>query len=369
MCALRTIAISNQKGGCGKTTTAINFASVLALLQKKVLLIDLDPQGHSTCGLGVTLKEEDPTLYELLSPREESKPEFTQTVKTLNPYLDLLPCHERLVSLEEELVPFYDREKRLKQLLGDLRSKGRLYDYAIIDCPPNLGLLTYNALEAAAEAIIPIEPSFFSLHGLAKISETLKTVNQRRLFPLQVNALLTIFDSRTRFAKDVYDEVKTYFQSKLFKTIIHDSVLLKEAASAGKSIVDYDSKSSAFKDYFNLAVEFLERQWEHKLPQENLGWSNIVKNKYGPRRVSGGILFQAFHKEARSIEIAGDFNQWIPEPLVRRDDKGLWQKVLAVEPGSYCYKLIVDGEWQMDPTQPAQRANVFGTYDSCMEIR
>ena len=365
---MQVIAIANQKGGCAKTTTSINLAATLALLKKKVLLIDLDPQGHSSCGLGIKIDGMVQTVYDVLSPRYKSTPNFRQIAKSVNEYFDVAPCHEVLAGLEDELSNYPDREKRLNHCLEDLELSHVDYDYVVLDCPPNLGILTANALEAADEIIIPIEPSFFALHGLAKISETINLVNRRRKYPLEVHALLTIFDSRTSFAKEVYEEVRAHFSERLFKTIIHESVALKESASAGVSIVDYDRESEAFKDYYNLAVELLEREWNRDLPEDDLGWNKVVGTYYGPRRVMGGVLFQAVSQNAREVEIAGDFNCWIPESLIRRDENGLWQKVIPVFPGRHRYKFIVDGEWQIDPYQPHTRENDFGSMDSYLEI-
>ncbi len=365
---MRVIAVANQKGGCGKTTSAINLSATLALLQKKILLIDMDPQGHSTCGFGFDARKLSYSLYDLLSPCEELRPPLESVIQTVNPFLDILPSYEILSALEEELVHAPEREKRLRQALKELFRKENSYDYILLDCPPNLGLLTFNALEASDEVIIPVEPSFFSLHGLAKISETIELANQQRENALNVHALLTIFDARTKFAKEVYDEVKLHFGENLFTSIIHESVILKEAASAGKSVVDYDQSSGAFQDYLNLAMEYLERDWNRKLPEEELGWMSAARQKYGPKRVPGGILFQAVFQDAKYVEIVGDFNHWIPELMVRRDTDGLWQKVVPLVPGTYRYKLIVDGEWQIDPYQPTQTANAFGTHDSLLEI-
>lgn len=367
---MRVIAVANQKGGCGKTTTSINFAAALTLLQKKVLLIDLDPQGHSTCGLGMEASQAKATLYDLLTPSRFSDLSFEDALCEIEPNFFLIPSYEVLASLEEELVNVKDREKMLKQALGRFRHGDKEFDCIILDCPPNLGLLTANALQAADEILIPVEPSFFSLHGLAKISETLAGVNRSREIPIEIHALLTIFDSRTRFAKEVYEEVKAHFQEKLFKTIIHESILLKEAAGAGQSIVQYDRDSSAFRDYFNLAVEYLERQWDRRLPAQKIGWQQIWHSRFGPRQVVGGILFQMQSKNARAVEIAGDFNNWVPEPLVLREpETGLWQKVVAITEGAFRYKFIVDGEWQVDPYLPVSQPNAFGTVDSYLELQ
>ncbi|HXV28609.1 MAG TPA: AAA family ATPase [bacterium] len=365
---MRVIAVANQKGGCGKTTTSINFAACLAHLQKKVLLVDLDPQGHSTCGLGIQAEKCLFTLYDLLKWGNEREFGLSKVLIEINSHLFVLPAYGILSSIEEELAHLPERHRRLGKILRLPEEQRAHFDFVIIDCPPNLGLLTFNALEACDQIMIPIEPSFFSLHGLAKISETLKKLNQRREKPIEIYALLTLFNSHTRFAKEVYEEVKSHFQSRLFKSIIHDSVILKEAASAGQSIVQYDPKSPAFHDYCNLAVEYLEKEWDRLLPEKKLGWKNVMHDRYGPRRVMGGTLFQFMNKNARGVEIAGDFNQWVPEPLAAKDREGAWQIVLPITSGVFRYKYIVDGEWQVDPYHPEQRQNQFGSFDSYLEL-
>lgn len=365
---MQVIAVANQKGGCGKTTTSIHFSACLAHLQKKVLLIDLDPQGHSTCGLGVQAEKLPHSLYDLLNPNTDFIPPFSQVVISLTPHLSLLPSYVILGAIEEELANMPNKEKKLKAMLQKAEQEGAAFDYVVIDCPPNLGILTYNALEVAQDVIIPIEPSFFSLHGLAKISETLRYLNKKREVPIHDHALLTLFDSRTCFAKEVYDEVKNHFQERLFNAIIHESVSFKEAASAGQSIVEYAPDSQAFKDYFNLAVEYLERDWGRRLPEQQLGWKNIMRYRYGPRPVIGGVLFQAFAKGAKSVELVGDFNNWIPEPMIHREESGLWQIIAPVSKKKCRYKFIVDGEWQVDPYQPFKVENHFGCFDSYLEV-
>ncbi len=365
---MRIIAIANQKGGCGKTTTSINFSACLNFLQKKVLVIDLDPQGHSTIGLGVKTQKGMATLYDLLSPLQSIAPPLDQVLRNLKPDFDLIPCNASLNALEEEFgfVPNY--HLKLRDLLTRIDEDRRPYDFVVLDCPPNLGVLTWNALHAADEVVVPVEPSFFSLHGLAKIAETLQIVNRSRETPLAVHALLTLFNSQVNFSHEIYDEVKAHFQSRLFTTIIHEHVSLKEAAATGQSIVQYAPQSPAFQDYLNLSVEYLERDWNRKLPEKELGWEQVFKNHFGPRQISDGILFQFSSKIASSVEIAGDFNHWVPEPLIRRDQDGLWQKVISVEFKTSRYKFIVDGEWQVDPGQPMQKENAYGGVDSYMEF-
>lgn len=365
---MRVIAIANQKGGCGKTTTSVNFSACLNFLQKKVLVIDLDPQGHSTIGFGIKTPKGTLTLYNLLSPLQFAVPALSEVIRNLNPDLDLIPCNASLNALEEEFGFMPNYHLKLRDLLMRIGQESRPYDFVVLDCPPNLGVLTWNALSAADEVLVPIEPSFFSLHGLAKISETLQIVGRSRETPLAVHALLTIFNSEVNFSQEIHDEVKAHFQERLFTTIIHEHVSLKEAAAAGQSIVQYAPQSTAFQDYLNLAVEYLERDWNRRLPARELGWEQVVKNHFGPRQMSDGVLFQFSSKTASSVEIAGDFNHWVPEPLLRRDPDGLWQKVIRVTLKNFRYKFIVDGEWQVDPHQPVQKENAYGGVDSYMEF-
>lgn len=365
---MRIVAIANQKGGCGKTTTSINFSAVLAELQKKILLIDLDPQGHSTCGLGVDTPQLKNTVYDLMASRGGPNFNVVDFIRSLNRNLFILPSDGFLYSIDEDLAGQPDKTQRLKKTIQWVGAAITDFDYAVIDCPPNLGVLTLNALEACDEVIIPIDPSFFSLHGLARMSETISRVNKGRAIPIQVYALLTLFDSRVALAREVYEDVKKHFDDSLFKTIIHECVALKEAASTGESIVQYDSESLGCKDFFNLGVEYLERQWEQVLPEKGLGWEQIIRRRFGPRQVCGGVLFQAPTKNARCIEIAGDFNNWVPEPMVFRSEFGLWQKIIPLSKGAFRYKFIVDGEWQMDPWQTAQKENAYGSYDSYVEV-
>lgn len=366
---MRIIAVANQKGGCGKTTSSINLAACLAHLKKRVLLVDLDPQGHCSCGLGIRPESLPYTLYDLMQIQSERTVTPEDVLYQVNDYLSLLPCTTSLSYLEEELAHIAEKEKRLSKKVLHPLSFTHQYDYVILDCPPNLGILTWNALMAAHEIIIPIEPSFFSLHGLAKISETLKQINQKRHKPLIDHALLTIFDSRTRFSKDIYTEVDQYFNHKLFRTIIHNSVIFREAACAGQHIAQYAPESQAFRDYMNLALEYLEREFESAFPVDELGWMNVVKTKYGPRRVIGGILFQCPAPGANEVEIAGDFNNWIPESLYRKEtNMTIWQKVIPLTEGEFRYKFIVDGEWQIDSCHPRLKENQHGTYDSYLKV-
>ena len=250
----KTIVIANQKGGVGKTTTAINLAACLGVLEKKVLLVDADPQANSTSGVGYDPREIKSGLYECLidnlSPRDA-------IVKTESPNLDLLPAHIDLVGAELELVNQQNREFILKGILEQVKSS---YDYIIIDCAPSLGIVTTNALTAANSIIIPIQCEYFALEGLGKLLNTIKIVQNRLNKELDIEGLLlTMYDTRLRLSNQVVEEVKTHFQEMVFNTIIQRNVRLSEAPSFGHTIIMHDANSKGAINYLNLAKELLEK--------------------------------------------------------------------------------------------------------------
>lgn len=250
----KIIVIANQKGGVGKTTTAINLAACLGVLEKKVLLVDADPQANSTSGVGYDPREIKSGLYECLidnlSPRDA-------IVKTESPNLDLLPAHIDLVGAELELVSQQNREFILKGILEQVKSS---YDYIIIDCAPSLGIVTTNALTAANSIIIPIQCEYFALEGLGKLLNTIKIVQNRLNKELDIEGLLlTMYDTRLRLSNQVVEEVKTHFQEMVFNTIIQRNVRLSEAPSFGQTIIMHDANSKGAINYLNLAKELLEK--------------------------------------------------------------------------------------------------------------
>lgn len=251
---LKVITIANQKGGVGKTTTAINLSAALAALDYKVLLIDADPQGNSTSGLGFELNNIKVTLYECLLDTVKAK-DIILNSELEN--LDLLPSNIDLVGAEIELLNTPNREKRLKMVIESLKNK---YDFIIIDCSPSLGLLTLNGLAAADSVIIPVQCEYFALEGLGKLLNTIKII-QKNLNPdLKIEGfLLTMYDSRLNLSNQVVEEVRKHFQHLVFDTIIQRNVKLSEAPSHGKSIIDYDIKSKGAANYMNLAREILQR--------------------------------------------------------------------------------------------------------------
>jgi len=251
----RIIAIANQKGGVGKTTTAINLSSCLAIAEKRVLLVDIDPQANASSGLGISLKEEDPSTYELLLEDMAIDDIITETNV---PFLDIIPSHIRLVGSEVELINSENREKRLKE---KLRKISHSYEYVFIDCPPSLGLLTINALTAADTVLMPIQCEYYALEGLSQLLNTIHLVQRNLNKSLAIEGvLLTMYDHRLNLSQQVAAEVRDYFKEKVYKTIIKRNVRLGEAPSFGKPIVMYDAVSSGTQNYISLAEEIINNE-------------------------------------------------------------------------------------------------------------
>ncbi|MDP2723481.1 MAG: AAA family ATPase [Bacteroidales bacterium] len=250
----KTIAVTNQKGGVGKTTTSINLAASLAVLEYRTLIVDADPQANATSGIGFDPKMVQASIYECIVDNLD----INQVIlPTKTPHLDLLPAHIDLVGAEIELINLPNRELMMKNVLDKIKDK---YDFIIIDCSPSLGLITVNALSAADSVIIPVQCEYFALEGLGKLLNTIKIVQGRLNQQLDIEGiLLTMFDSRLRLSKQVVDEVKTHFQKMVFDTIISRNTKLGEAPSFGDSIIMYDVQSTGAINYLNLAREILQK--------------------------------------------------------------------------------------------------------------
>jgi len=354
---MRIISIANQKGGCGKTTTAVNLAACLAAKGRHTLLIDLDPQGHATLALGVGHEGLEASMYEVLARQKR----LDDVVLGAGDHLDLAPAEVRLSAIEQELAGVEGREHRLIEALCSLGEDR--YRYVIVDCPPSVGLLTFNALVASSELIVPIEGSFFSLHGLGKLIETVEIVRDHTGNQIEVRALATIYDRRTRLAREVLEEVREHFGEHCFRTVIHQTVKLREAAGFGQSILDYRPNSLGTEDYMSLANEVLMH--EAKLDTEEV--FQLFSDVLMPQIEGDRVHFMYEGSDAGAVQIAGTFNDWRPEPCEKAD--GAWERRMTLPPGAYQYRFVVDGHWVSDPRNPAQVADAFGGHNSAFEVK
>lgn len=259
----KVIALANQKGGVGKTTSAINLAASLAVLEKKVLLIDADPQANATSGNGFDLRTIKTSIYECLVDEVDAKDIILNCEIS---GLDLIPSHIDLVGAEIEMLNLPNREKMLKSVIEKIRDQ---YDYILIDCSPSLGLITVNALTAADSVIIPVQCEYFALEGLGKLLNTIKIIQSRLNPQLAIEGfLLTMYDARLRLSNQVVDEVRKHFQQMVFDTIIQRNIKLSEAPSYGKPVVLYDASSTGTTNYLNLAKELIQKNETAAVKQE-----------------------------------------------------------------------------------------------------
>jgi len=263
---MRTIAIANQKGGCGKTTTAINLSSCLVLKGLKVLLIDCDPQSHATMGLDIHFDHEKST-YNIMTPRQTEHLGIGDIVVPVKDKFDIAPSDIRLSAIEQELAGVEGREKRLLQAIEPLKQG---YDYVVIDCPPSIGHLCFNALRACQEAIIPIDMSLFSLRGVAELTDIMILLENKCDHVIEARALVTMYDYRTRYSRHVLEKVKEQFGDRVFETVIRYNIRLRETVDHGLPVGDYDKHAIGHKDYEKLAEEVMSADMVTKAPHANV---------------------------------------------------------------------------------------------------
>ena len=260
---MRVIASANQKGGCGKTTTAINLSSSLSLKGKRVLLIDFDPQAHATMGLNITPSDLEKSIYDVITPKENEFLGIEDILVPIKDNFDLAPSSLILSAVEQELSGMDGREDRLLKAIQALKEP---YDYIVIDCPPSIGHLCFNALRACEEVIIPIDMSLFSLRGVAKLLEIIILLKDKVGHDVKSRALITMYDRRTRYSRIVLEKVKTEFGNDVFETVIRYNIRLRETADYGLPVGDYDKNAIGHKDYENLAEEVIRSEAARMYP-------------------------------------------------------------------------------------------------------
>lgn len=388
---MTVIAIANQKGGCGKTTTAINLAASLGEMQHRILLIDMDPQGHASLGLGRRC-EDVAGLYEVFTQDMELGEVILPNVAE---GVDLIPATISLAAVEHLLADLPKRERQLDMHLEPHMNK---YDYIIIDCPPALSLLAFNALRCAELVLVPIEMSLFSLDGIERLQETISLVAEKYQLDIPLAILPTMVDYRTRFTRNILHEIQNHFAEEILKVCIHYTVRLKEAAWHGKPITVYAPKTLGAADYQRLADEIVHRtatvQFSRDLAllEEHITRElqvRVIKHEEETPAISQAspaareTLDKGRHGDpelttvtlrfsdipTNDLKIAGDFNNWIPDHNVEtRMDHDVIVKTMRIKPGTYQYRLIIDGKWQEDPNNPNRISNLFGEINSLLKV-
>jgi chromosome partitioning protein len=404
---MRTIAIANQKGGCGKTTVSINLAACLAREGRRTLLVDMDPQGHCALGLAVPEEQIEVSIYDILmdGPTGE-RLDITRAVWQITANFDLAPSTKVLAAFEQVMQGRSDCNHRLAEALAGIDGK---YDFVIIDCPPHIGLLTQNALTAASEVIIPVDTGYFSLQGLSKQLETIETMRAGRENPLEVRVLANLYDVRTKLGREILSELKRKFGPLMCHTFINFNTKLREGASFGQPITEYDPTSMGFRDFVRLARELIstggpdmvattllrqadelsekaeqllatsrplfasdgsEPPTENAAPATPEQIDRKIKEIYGTTVTPEGVWFVAHAPGAQEVSVAGDFNNWTPSatPMMRNGRADCFHALLPLAPGRYCYRFVVDGQWRHDDGNTYVEANPYGELNSVIEV-
>ncbi len=409
---MRCIGVINQKGGCGKTTVAMNLSACLAVQGHRTLLVDMDPQNHCAVGLAVPEEQIENNIYDvLISVHSDSPLPIKNIIWQISQNFDLAPSGIELAALAPQMA---DKDRREECLADTLAMVKEHYDYVVIDCPPNIGLLTFNALRASDEVIIPVETGYFALHGLIRQLETLNVLKQQCRQPITFKILASMYDVRTKLAREVLNELKKHHKAEMYKTVINFNTKLKEAASYGQPISEYDPSSKGMRDFMSLAsevtrvanaqmdtparkIESVDEQLraisksanelleESKMfigvkPQPHKTEEAVAKKPttqekidryYGITQDQGKVRFVALYPKAEKVCIAGDFNDWQPDrtPLSRLDGNGDWAVELPLSYGTYRYRYVVDDRWQEDPYNGHNEMNEFGEYNSVLEVK
>ncbi len=409
---MRTFAIANQKGGCGKTTVAVNLSACLAREGRRILLIDLDPQGHCALGLAVPEEQIELSIGDVFKPDNGKGPiDLPRIVWQITANFDLAPSRIDLAGFEMRVRDEPEREALLTGALDAVRDR---YDIVVIDCPPSVSLLTFNALHAADDVIIPVDTGYFSLQGLTKQLETIDHLAERTGRKLAVHILANQYDVRTKLAREILAEMRRKFDPMMFRSFVNFNTKLREGASFGQPITEYDPTSMGFRDFVRLAREVLtlgapaeaspqpsealmeqadkiaasakkllatsqtllgnRPEAAEDVPPVAQATAEQIERRieqiYGTRQTDDGILFVAHAPGADNVQVAGDFNEWAPErnPMTPLGENGDFQTLLRLNPGLYRYRLVVDGDWRHDPANNYVEANPYGGLNSVVEV-
>lgn len=359
---MRTIAIVNQKGGCGKTTTTVNLGGALEADGNRVLIMDLDPQAHATLALGINPDELDANLYEVLA-EPEGESELAGVLINVSETMDLAPSSIVMSALEQKLAA-ERHDARTERLAVALQKLGPAYDFVLIDCPPNVGLLTFNALRAAEEVIIPLEASFFAVDGVQRLLETIGLLSDRIGHELDVRILPTLYDGRTRYARQTLADIRELFKDLCFDTVIRQNVKLRETARQGVPIARYAPSANGALDYAAVAIEVEAGQQSPTV--ESAASHSLTELRE--------VMVRFSDSQAGDVRIAGDFNGWVPDKGVRsvieaENGSRVWTKILHLPPGTYQYRYVVDGEWREDPVNASTAPSATGRVNSVLVVR
>jgi chromosome partitioning protein len=356
---MRVVALANQKGGCGKTTTATNLAAALAELGRRVLLIDNDPQGHATLAFGIRERDFTLSTYDLYLTSDIL---VEDACLELSSHLDLVPAGVELSAVEMALAREPEKELRLR---NNLARSAMPYDFVLIDCPPSVSLLTFNALLAAGEVVIPVDASSFSLQAVRKLRETLGVLRDQKGHDLVPRILMSDFDTRPLFVRRVMEELDELYADELMDTIIHHTVRFREAAGAGMPLLKFDPDSRGAADFRSLARELGQQEVAVKVAALD-HWSELL---HGPAVTRAGVRFEADFPRAKSVRITGTFCDWSAKGLpLELGPDGTWSCQLDLASGAHEYRFIVDGAWLPDPHNAATVANEFGGANSMVVV-
>jgi len=379
---MRVITVFNHKGGCGKTTTAINLAATLVGEGRRVLLVDLDPQAHATIGCGVREDEVELSTWHVMrgSGPDGVPVGLPDVAWEVGEGFYLAPASVGLATVEQALAGADGREWRLTHLVQ--QADGR-YDAIVVDCGPGLGLLATNALMAATDVFVPVDLGFFSLHGLGRALDTIHLIADRTQREPAVHILATMYDTRARSMRRALASLREQYGPMVLQTVVHFHVALREAAAIGSPITEFRPGSRAHEDYRALAQELLAtdlhqasedlaRDQTRAEAREERDLDRKLETVYGAIPVAGGVRFVCRAPDAAHVQVAGDFNQWNTcngdGEMEATDRPGVWQREFRLPPGRYAYRLIIDGRWCSDPANPYVESNPYGELNSVVEV-